>query len=62
MTEPLAPGTIERLAQLAGLVPPAEDMPLLAAVLEAHRVGERAIAALDLSDVEPILSFDPRWK
>jgi Asp-tRNA(Asn)/Glu-tRNA(Gln) amidotransferase C subunit len=53
---------VETLARVAGFEVPAEDHALLAAVLQNQLASVRRLEELDLGDVEPIVSFDPRWR
>ena len=47
---------------MAGFEVPEEDRALLAAVLENQLSSVRRLEQLDVGDVEPIVSFDPRWR
>ena len=53
---------ILRLAELAGLSIPEEDLAPLARALEAHTAFVAPLLERDLSAVQPALSFDPRWR
>jgi len=53
---------IRAIAAYAGIAVLDEDVPILAAAHANERAGERAIAAHDLGEVEPIVTFDPRWR
>ena len=57
----LTPELLEQLAELIGLKVPPEDIePLLGAVAN-QLTGVRLLQSLDLSTVEPLVTFDPRW-
>jgi hypothetical protein len=53
---------VRAIAAYAGIVVPDEDVPILAAAHANEQAGERALAALDVGEVEPIVVFDPRWR
>lgn len=59
--ERLSPETIDVLARAAGLIVPPEDREALAEALTDQLASIAAIERLDLSRVDPILRFDPRW-
>jgi Asp-tRNA(Asn)/Glu-tRNA(Gln) amidotransferase C subunit len=50
------------LSRLQGIEIPAEDVEEVRAALAAHLESVRALDELDLTDVEPIVHFDPRWR
>jgi Asp-tRNA(Asn)/Glu-tRNA(Gln) amidotransferase C subunit len=52
---------IRTLADFAGLEIPADDVELVAGHLANVLSGSEQLARLQLSDVEPIVTFDPRW-
>jgi len=58
----ITPEVVDALAKVAGFEVPEEDRALLASVLANQLAGVRRIEQLDLGDVEPIVSFDPRWR
>lgn len=53
---------VETLARAAGFELPDEDRELLAALLGNQLEAIRSLEELDVTDVEPIVSFDPRWR
>jgi Asp-tRNA(Asn)/Glu-tRNA(Gln) amidotransferase C subunit len=57
----IAPETIELLARLVELNVPSEDVQSLAETLRDQLASMELIDRLDLTDVSPILEFDPRW-
>ena len=58
----ITPTTIEELAGLAGLPLEAGREEMLPAVLQQLIDGVHAMDALDLGDVEPVVTFDARWE
>jgi hypothetical protein len=58
----VTPEVVDVLAGVAGISVPEEDLELLSAVLANQLAGVRRLEELDLGDVEPIVSFDPRWR
>ena len=61
MADELTPDVVDVLARVAGITVPEEDRDLLTALLANQLAGVRRLEALDVGDVEPIVSFDPRW-
>jgi hypothetical protein len=59
---PVGPETIEVLAQLTGLPIAAEDIPPLVTALGDQLAAFETLEAVDLTDVNPALEFDPRWQ
>jgi hypothetical protein len=57
----VTPELVERLAGLVGLALPAGDLEPLQLVLVHQVASAEALRSLELDDVEPIVSFDPRW-
>jgi hypothetical protein len=53
---------VEAVAAVAELGVPPEDRDLLVAVLDNQLAGSRSLLELDVAEVEPIVSFDPRWR
>jgi hypothetical protein len=53
---------VEAVAAIAELGVPEEDRELLVAVLDNQLAGSRSLLELDVSEIEPIVSFDPRWR
>jgi Asp-tRNA(Asn)/Glu-tRNA(Gln) amidotransferase C subunit len=62
MDPEITPEVVDALAKVAGFEVPEEDRVLLAAVLENQLSSVRRLEQLDVGDVEPIVSFDPRWR
>lgn len=60
--QPVDGELIKRVAALAGLVVPDEDIALLAGAAQNQVSAAELLRALELDDVEPIVSFDPRWR
>ena len=58
----ITPDVVDTLAQVAGFEVPEEDRELLAAILQNQLASVRRLEQLDVGDVEPIVSFDPRWR
>jgi Asp-tRNA(Asn)/Glu-tRNA(Gln) amidotransferase C subunit len=58
---PISPEVVELLARLVGLTLPPEDIEPLATALRSQLASIEALDELDLTDVNPILEFDPRW-
>jgi hypothetical protein len=61
VTPELPPGAVDALAQIAGFAVPGEDRELLTGVFTNQLAATRLLEALDVGEVEPIVSFDPRW-
>ena len=59
MAPSVTPEDVERLAALAGLRLPEEDLQPLVRSLVAHMELVEPLLRLDLSAVEPSLRFDP---
>ena len=57
----LTPDLLASLAELAGIDIPADDVELLSVVLGNQLALNARLTALDLSDVPPIVTMDPRW-
>jgi hypothetical protein len=60
--QPVDEELIKRIAAFAGLVVPDEDLALLAGATQNQLSAAAVLRALELDDVEPIVSFDPRWR
>jgi Asp-tRNA(Asn)/Glu-tRNA(Gln) amidotransferase C subunit len=60
--ERITPETMRLLAALAGFAVPDEDVELLAAALSSQLRSIAALDELDLTDVNPAVEFDPRWR
>jgi Asp-tRNA(Asn)/Glu-tRNA(Gln) amidotransferase C subunit len=50
------------LARLGGIEIPPEDLMEVRAVLAGHLGAIAVLDELDLTDVEPVVHFDPRWR
>jgi Asp-tRNA(Asn)/Glu-tRNA(Gln) amidotransferase C subunit len=59
--EPISTDTVKQLGHLAGLDIPAEDLDELAEALTNQLASVALLDQVDLSGVDPILEFDPRW-
>ncbi len=57
----MRPDEVARLAELAGLRVPEEDLAPLAEALAAHADFVAPLLGHDLADVAPATDFDPRW-
>lgn len=53
--------TLRALAALFGLTIPPEDAVSLAASLAGQLTAADALDRLDLTDINPVTEFDPRW-
>lgn len=62
MPAPVTPEEVRRLAELAGLSFPEEDLAPVAQALTAHNEFVRDLLAEDVSDVDPAVTFDPTWR
>lgn len=54
--------SVRMLAKAVGITLPEEDVEPVTAALRGYKAAFRAIEALDLSEVDPVLTMDPRWK
>ena len=61
MDAEVTPEEVRRLAALADVTVPEDDLMALAASLTAQRALVRPLLDLDLASVPPAVSFDPRW-
>ena len=57
----VSPETLEILGRLVGLSIPPEDVVPLTAALSDQLASIDLLGRLDLTNVDPILKFDPRW-
>lgn len=57
----ITPDTVRRLAEIAGITVPAEDLDSVVAALRAYRSAFKPVEALDLTEVDPVVVTDPRW-
>jgi len=55
------PATITVLARLAGLAIPSEDIEPLAGALQNQLASIELVEEMELGDVTPSYTFDPRW-
>ncbi len=55
------PETIALLCRLAGLTIPSEDIEPLAAALQSQLSAIELLEGMELGDVTPSYTFDPRW-
>jgi hypothetical protein len=60
--QPIDQQLIKHVAALTGLVVPDEDLDLLAGAAQNQLTAAEMLRALELDDLEPIVSFDPRWR
>jgi Asp-tRNA(Asn)/Glu-tRNA(Gln) amidotransferase C subunit len=60
--QPVNGELIKHVAVLAGLVVPDEDIDLLAGAVQNQIEAAEVLLVLELDDIEPIVSFDPRWR
>lgn len=58
----LSPDEVAKLADLAGLTIPAEDLEHVAAALVAHREFVAPLLESDLTASDPAVTLDPRWR
>lgn len=58
----LSPEEVDKLADLAGLTIPAEDLDYVAAALVAHHEFVAPLLESDLADGDSAITFDPRWR
>jgi Asp-tRNA(Asn)/Glu-tRNA(Gln) amidotransferase C subunit len=56
------PQLVEELARAARIEVPAEDRELLTTMLQNQLDAIRLVQQVDVDGVEPIVSFDPRWR
>jgi hypothetical protein len=61
MTEEITIELVRRLAGVANLDIPEEDIEDVRDALVKYRVVFAPVEALDLTDVDPALTMDPRW-
>jgi hypothetical protein len=61
-SQPVDGELIKRLAAFAGLIVPDEDIALLAGAAQNQITAAELLRALELDNIEPIVSFDPRWQ
>ena len=58
----VTPETMRLLAALTGFAVPDEDLELLSAALSSQLQSIQALDEIDLTDVNPAVEFDPRWR
>jgi Asp-tRNA(Asn)/Glu-tRNA(Gln) amidotransferase C subunit len=61
MEKEITTETVLRLAEVAGITLPDEDVESVAAVLRSYRSAFKALEKLDLTEVDPVVVTDPRW-
>jgi hypothetical protein len=61
LDQEITPDTVRRLAEVAGITVPAEDVDSVVAALRAYRSAFRPLETLDLTEVDPVVVTDPRW-
>lgn len=54
--------TVQLLARLAGFTVPPDDLEALAVALGNQLASIQSLDEMDLTDVNPALEFDPRWR
>lgn len=52
---------IRRLADVAGITIPEEDIKPLVGAFKNHLKGMEELDSLDLAEHDPIVTFDPTW-
>ncbi len=52
---------IRTLADVSGISIPAEDLKPLVAAFKTHLTGMLDLDALDITEHDPIVTFDPSW-
>ena len=57
----ISPEMVEALGRLLDLSLPAEDIAPLAVALTDQLASIELLEQLDLTNVNPVLEFDPRW-
>lgn len=62
MEKEITSDTVRRLAELAGIDVPEEDLAGVAATLRSYKASFLAVEALDLTEVDPVVVTDPRWE
>jgi Asp-tRNA(Asn)/Glu-tRNA(Gln) amidotransferase C subunit len=62
MEKEITADTVRRLAEVAGIQVPDEDLPGVIATLKSYRAAFQAVEALDLTEVDPVVVTDPRWE
>lgn len=60
--KPIAPETVQALAQMVGLELAPEDLLSLAEALSSQMGSMSSLEQLDLTHVSPALHMDPRWR
>lgn len=61
-SDPKRRDVVVNATRLAGLMVPSEDVDALCTALNAQNRRLADLEQLDLRDVEPTLTFDPRWE
>jgi Asp-tRNA(Asn)/Glu-tRNA(Gln) amidotransferase C subunit len=58
---PITPEELQTIARVFGLRLPPEDIDPLSTALRDQLASVETLSSLDLTDVQPVLQFDPRW-
>ena len=58
---PISRDLLEYVGRLVGLLVPDADLDPLQAALANQVAASDVLRSLQLDDLEPIVSFDPRW-
>ena len=61
MEQEITGDTVRQLAKVAGIKVPDEDMDSVVAALRVYRSAFKALEALDLTEIDPVVVTDPRW-
>ena len=61
MENEITADTVRRLAEVAGITVPDEDVESVVAALRTYRSAFKAVQDLDLTEVDPVVVTDPRW-
>jgi len=61
LKQEITPDTVLRLAEVASITVPDEDVDSVVAALRAYRSAFEPVEALDLTEVDPVVVTDPRW-
>jgi Asp-tRNA(Asn)/Glu-tRNA(Gln) amidotransferase C subunit len=61
MQNEITSDTVRRLAEVAGIRVPDDDLESVVAALRTYRSAFKAVEDLDLTEVDPVVVTDPRW-
>jgi len=61
MEREITADTVRRLAEVAGITVPDDDLESVVAALRTYRSAFKAVQDLDLTEVDPVVVTDPRW-